>query len=131
MRIMIYYDSIDHAKNIIPVVKRHAQSFHAIIDIVGFIHVTGQPHLDDINIKKKEVEFQYIKGVLEKDGIPCVTHILISSHDEKVDVGRFIMENVIDEIILCTDKSLTLMEPIPGSLEDQVISHARCPVVFV
>jgi len=125
----MYYDSVDHAREIIPVVKKHAQSFHAMIDIVAFIHATGKPQLSEI--KKKEDDLQYIKDVLEKDHIPCVTHILISNHDEGVDVGKFIRENDIDEIILGTDKRTALEEPTPGSVEDQVISNAHCPVIII
>jgi len=129
MRIMIYYDCVDHARKIITVVKQHAQSFHAMIDIVGFIHSTDKPQFDEI--RKNEDDLQYIKTILGNDNIPCVTHMLISDDDEGVDLCRFIHENAIDEIILGTDRDLAIVEPIPGSLEDQVISNARCPVVFV
>jgi nucleotide-binding universal stress UspA family protein len=129
MRILMYYDGTEYARDALPVVKMHAKAFQAIVDIVCSLHKGGEPQLDEID--KMETDLAYLKSVLEKEKITAETHLLIKGNDAGEDVIRFAKENHVDEIILGTEKKSRVEKFILGSVAQHVIINAHCPVVIV
>jgi nucleotide-binding universal stress UspA family protein len=129
MRILMYYDGTEYARDALPVVKMHAKAFHAAVDIVCSLHKGGEPQLDEID--RMETDLAYLKGVLEKEKITAETHLLIKGNDAGEDVIRFAKERQADEIIIGTEKKSRVEKFILGSVAQHVIIHAHCPVVIV
>ena len=48
MKIMMYYDGTDHAKDVLPVVIGHAKSFFAKVDVVSSLPDGNEARLDEI-----------------------------------------------------------------------------------
>lgn len=116
MRIMLYYDGVRSAWEILPAVKKHALETHALLDIVLCMDVSGTLSISEL--KNREVDLDYIKQALAKEHIPCVEHILITSHNEGFDLGQFLEKNDIDEIMLCTGKNNAILNA--GKLKKKI-----------
>jgi nucleotide-binding universal stress UspA family protein len=129
MRILMYYDGTEYARDALPVVKIHAKAFHAAVDIVCSLHKGGEPQLDVID--RMETDLAYFKGVLEKEKITAETHLLIKGHDAGEDVVNFAKEHQVDEIIIGTEKKSRVEKFVLGSVAQHVIINAHCPVVIV
>ena len=129
MRILMYYDGTEYARDALPVVKIHAKAFHAAVDIVCSFHKGGEPQLDVID--RMETDLAYFKGVLEKEKITAETHLLIKGNDAGEDVVSFAKEHQVDEIIIGTEKKSRVEKFVVGSVAQHVIINAHCPVVIV
>jgi nucleotide-binding universal stress UspA family protein len=129
MKILMYYDGTEYARDALPLVKKHAKAFQAAVDIVCSLHKGGEPQLDEID--KMENDLAYLKGVLEKEHVAAETHLLIKGNDAGDDVIRFAEEHHVDEIIIGTEKKSRVEKFILGSVAQHVIINAHCPVVIV
>jgi nucleotide-binding universal stress UspA family protein len=129
MRILMYYDGTEYARDAMPVVKMHAKAFQAAVDIVCSLQKGGEPQLDEID--KMETDIAYLKDVLKKENITAESHLLIKGNDAGEDVIRFAEEHHVDEIIIGTEKKSRVEKFILGSVAQHVIHNAHCPVVIV
>ena len=129
MKILMYYDGTEHAKEALPLVRAHAMAFNASVDVVSSLPRGGEPQLKEV--ESREDELAYIKSTFDKEKIPCETHLLIKGHDAGVDIVQFAGEHKVDEIIIGTEKKTRLEKFIIGSVAQYVIINAKCPVVIV
>lgn len=129
MKILMYYDGTEFAKDALPLVKKHAKAFQATVDIVSSLHKGGEPQLGEIDALKTDLE--YLKGVLEKEKIATESHLLIKGNVAGEDVVSFAEEHHVDEIIIGTQKKSRVEKFILGSVAQHVIMNAHCPVVIV
>jgi nucleotide-binding universal stress UspA family protein len=129
MKILMYYDGTEYAKDALPLVKEHAKAFQATVDIVSSLHKGGESQLDEIDAMKTDLA--YLKGALEKEKITAEYHLLIKGNDPGEDVVSFAEEHHVDEIIIGTKKKNRVAKFILGSVAQQVIINAHCPVVIV
>jgi nucleotide-binding universal stress UspA family protein len=129
MKILMYYDGTEFAKNALPLVKEHAKAFQATVDIVSSLHKGGERQLYEIDAMKTDLA--YLKGVLEKEKITTESHLLIKGNDAGEDVISFAEEHHVDEIIIGTQKKSLVEKFILGSVAQHVIMKAHCPVVIV
>jgi nucleotide-binding universal stress UspA family protein len=129
MKILMYYDGTEYTKDALPLVKTHAKTFNAHVDIVSSLPKGGQSELKEI--EAREDELTYLKEILEKEKIPCESHLIIKGHDAGDDIVKFAKEHTIDEIIIGTEKKSRVEKFLLGSVAQYVIINATCPVVIV
>lgn len=129
MRILMYYDGTEEAREAIPIARMHGKAFNARVDVVSSLSKGGEHQLGEI--EQRESELEYVKSVFEKEKIPCETHLLIRGHEPGDDIIRFAQENDVDEIIIGTEKRTRMEKYILGSVAQHVILNARRPVVIV
>ncbi|HPI92396.1 MAG TPA: universal stress protein [Deltaproteobacteria bacterium] len=129
MRILMYYDGTEEAKEAIPIARMHGKAFNARVDVVSSLTKGGEHQLDEI--ERRETELDYIRSVFAKDNIPCETHLLIRGHEPGEDIVMFARENEVDEIILGTEKHTRVEKFILGSVAQHVIHNSHRPVVIV
>jgi nucleotide-binding universal stress UspA family protein len=129
MKIMMYYDGTEHAKEALPVVMGHAKSFNAQVDVVSSLPKGDEARLKEI--EQREDELEYIKGVLENQDIPCETHLLIKGNDAGDDIVDYAKQHKVSEIIMGTEKESFLKKLTSGWTARHVISNVMCPVVLV
>jgi nucleotide-binding universal stress UspA family protein len=129
MRILIYYDGTEEAKEAISIAKLHGKAFNAKIEVVSSLSRGGEPQLKEI--EERENELEYIKTVFEKENIPCETHLLIRGHEAGEDIILFAAEKNIDEIIIGTQKRTRVEKFLLGSVAQHVIYNSKRPVVIV
>ncbi len=129
MRILMYYDGTEYTKESLPLVIMHAKAFHAQVNVVSSLPKGDEPHLK--KIKAREDDLAYIQEALDKEKIPCKTHLLIKGNDAGDDIIQFAKEHKVDEIIIGTQKKSRVEKFILGSVAQHVVINARCPVVVV
>jgi nucleotide-binding universal stress UspA family protein len=129
MRILMFYDGTEYTKDALQVVKMHAKAFNAQVDVVSSLSKGGESQLKEI--ESMENELAYIKGILDKEKIPCETHLLIKGHDAGEDIIRFAKEHKVDEIIIGTEKKSRVEKFILGSVAQYAIINAKCPVIII
>ncbi len=129
MRIMVGYDGSNAAKEALVLAKKHAKAFEAKVFVISSLERGNEDQLPKIDQAERDLE--YAKSFLEKDNIPCETHLLIRGLSPGEDLIQFANENEIDEIIVGVKRRSNVGKLIFGSNARYVIMEANCPVVTV
>ncbi len=129
MRIMVGYDGSNAAKDALALAKKHAKAFEAKVFVISSLERGNEDQLPKIDQAERDLE--YAKSFLEKDNIPCETHLLIRGLSPGEDLIQFANENEIDEIIVGVKRRSNVGKLIFGSNARYVIMEANCPVVTV
>lgn len=131
MRIMACYDDSDESKEVLREVIKHAKAFNAEVMLV--ISVT-----DNNKFFPEVVEFfQQIlnegKAVFDANNIICRTHISYRGVDMSVgeDLVNFARKEQADVIFLGIRERSRIGKFLLGSVAQQVILNADCPVIGV
>ncbi len=129
MRIMVGYDGSNAAKEALVLAKKHAKAFEAKVFVISSLERGSEDQLPKIDQAERDLE--YAKSFLEKDNIPCETHLLIRGLSPGEDLIQFANENEIDEIIVGVKRRSNVGKLVFGSNARYVIMEANCPVVTV
>ena len=129
MRILMYYDGTEEAREAIPIARMHGKAFNARIDVVSSLPRGGEHQLGEI--EQRESDLEYVKSVFDKEKIPCETHLLIRGHEPGEDIVQFARDNEIDEIIIGTEKRTRVEKFMLGSVVQHVVLNSHRPVVIV
>ncbi|MCU0556781.1 MAG: universal stress protein [Desulfobacterales bacterium] len=129
MRIMVGYDGSNAAKDALVLAKKHAKAFEAKVFVISSLERGNEDQLPKIDQAERDLE--YAKSFLEKDNIPCETHLLIRGLSPGEDLIQFANENEIDEIIVGVKRRSNVGKLVFGSNARYVIMEANCPVVTV
>jgi len=126
---MVGYDGSNAAKDALALAKKHAKAFEAKVFVISSLERGNEDQLPKIDQAERDLE--YAKSFLEKDNIPCETHLLIRGLSPGEDLIQFANENEIDEIIVGVKRRSNVGKLIFGSNARYVIMEANCPVVTV
>jgi nucleotide-binding universal stress UspA family protein len=126
---MVGYDGSNAAKEALVLAKKHAKAFEAKVFVISSLERGSEDQLPKIDQAERDLE--YAKSFLEKDNIPCETHLLIRGLSPGEDLIQFANENEIDEIIVGVKRRSNVGKLIFGSNARYVIMEANCPVVTV
>jgi len=129
MKILIGYDGSSAAKAALDQAKKHALAFKARVYVVT--SMVGETETSTEAIEKAEEELESIKELLERDGIPVETHLLVRGLSAGEDIVKFAREHQIDETVVGVKKTSAVGKAIFGSNARYVILHAPCPVLTV
>ncbi|HNY66148.1 MAG TPA: universal stress protein [Deltaproteobacteria bacterium] len=128
-RILMYYDGSEYAKDVLGKVKKHVKAFSASVDVVSSLSRGGESNHKRLTEIKNDLLF--LKTALERDKIPCETHIFMRGNYAGHDVINFAQERGVDEIIIGAEKNTRVDKLILGSVAQFLILNADCPVVIV
>ena len=129
MRLLMYYDGKDHTKDALKTVKARAKALNAKVHVLSSLSSWG-----DLSVKIiREIEngLHYIKSVLDRENIPCYTHLLIMGRTPAEDIIDVANKYQVDEIIIGTNRKTKIEKFMPGWFINHVIDRARCPVLIV
>jgi len=126
---MVGYDGSNAAKDALALAKKHAKAFEAKVFVISSLERGNEDQLPKIDQAERDLE--YAKSFLEKDNIPCETHLLIRGLSPGEDLIQFANENEIDEIIVGVKRRSNVGKLVFGSNARYVIMEANCPVVTV
>jgi nucleotide-binding universal stress UspA family protein len=126
---MVGYDGSNAAKDALVLAKKHAKAFEAKVFVISSLERGNEDQLPKIDQAERDLE--YAKSFLEKDNIPCETHLLIRGLSPGEDLIQFANENEIDEIIVGVKRRSNVGKLVFGSNARYVIMEANCPVVTV
>ena len=130
-KIMVGFNAYFTSDSVVQVAMEHAKAFKARLFVVS--SVVG--HSLDENGKFANQEAQnrldQLKAVLEAEGIPHETHLLVRGQSAGEDLVNFAKHNNINEMIIGFKKRSTIGEIVFGSNYRQIIGSAPCPIVTV
>lgn len=129
MRILMYYDGKEHTKDALKTVKDRAKALKAKVHVLSSLSSWGG--LSVRIIREMENGLYYIRGVLEKESIPCNTHLLIMGRTPGEDIVDVANKYDVDEIIIGANKTSMFKKFKTGRFINQVVRRARCPVLIV
>lgn len=129
MRLLMYYDGTDHTRNALKIVKELAKALNAKVHVLSSF--SGCTHLDVKIIDQMESNLDYVKGILEREHIPCETHLLIRGKNPGEDIVDIANKYQVDEIIIGTHRSSGIEKSMPGTYINHVLDRAKCPVLIV
>lgn len=129
MKILIYYDGTGYVREALATVKKYVKAFRAKVDVV-----CSMSRGEDWQRRKMtdmQDELLDLKTALEKENIPCETHLLSEGHYAGHDVVQFAEEHGADQIIIGADKNTRVEKLILGSVTQYVLLNADCPVIII
>ncbi len=129
MKILVGYDGSNSAKEALKLAKEHAKSLDALIDVVTSMVKANENHYEIV--RRAERGLEYVKTMLEEEGINCETHLLIRGYSPGEDLVQFAAENRVDEIFVGVRRRSKVGKVLMGSTAQHVILDATCPVVTV
>jgi nucleotide-binding universal stress UspA family protein len=129
MKILVGYDGSHQCQLAVELARQHIKAFegelHIVTSMVGGADVPRQ------EFEKTEAMLKEAKDICTKDGITCLTKLLVRGSTPGEDLVQYIEENNIDEVIIGVKKKSRVGKLIFGSTAQQVILRAKCPVVTV
>ncbi len=127
MNILICYDDSNPAQEGLKLSIQHAQKFGAKVFVVTSLVGGSKDGVEDN--KNAENGLKYAQSLLEKEGIPSETHLLVRGMTSGEDIVKYANDNKIDEIIIGIKKTSKVGKLIFGSTAQYVILEADRPVV--
>jgi len=129
MRILVCLDESGAARGALTVSMKHAKAFGATVDLItSFVGGTRDRVEDEVRAQENLQEAQ---NVLQSEGIPCESHLLIRGLTPGEDIVKFADENEVDEIIIGIKRTSKVGKLVFGSTAQYVILRAHCPVMAV
>lgn len=128
MKILVAYTSgtkLD--KTVLALAKKHAKAFNGKIYIAHSMESLSEKEIDDLDKIKDDLE--HLRMSVEKEGIPCETHVLIRGVTPGADLVDYASDEKIDEIIIGLEKKSRVGKLLFGSNAQYIILEAECPVV--
>ena len=129
MKIMVGYDGSNAAWDALILAQKHARAFDAKIHIATSLF--GGDQVDGKKVKEAEKSLEYAKNLVEEEGLPCKTHLLIRGLSPGEDLVKFANEKNIEQIVIGVRRRSNLGKIIFGSTARYVILEAKCPVLTI
>ena len=130
MNILVAYKGgTDLDKTVLALAKKHAKAFNARLYVTTSMETASSSDMDELDKIKSHQE--YLKEAIEKEGIPCETHLLIRGIAPGEDIVEFANDHKIDEIFIGIVKKSKVGKLIFGSNAQYIILEAPCPVVSI
>jgi nucleotide-binding universal stress UspA family protein len=82
-------------------------------------------------MKKITGALEKLRLSIEKEGIPCETHVLVRGLTTGEDIVDFAKEHDIDEIVIGIEKTSKVGKLLFGSTAQMIILEATCPVISI
>ncbi len=127
MKILVAFDGSDLSKRAVDLAIIHAKAFNAKVYVLHTI-LTDLPKK---TYEQQKQNMENVKIVLEKENISCETLLTITNLMPGEHLIQFVEENKIDEIIIGVKMKSKVGKLLLGSISQQVILGASCPVVTI
>lgn len=129
MKLLVGYDGSAACRAALDVAIWHAKAFQAKVYVVASM-IKGTEE-DQKSIQQMELELEERRIEVEKQGVPCETHLLIRGMPPGEDLVNYIQEQQIDEVVIGVKRRSKVGKLLFGSTAQFVILKAPCPVVTV
>jgi nucleotide-binding universal stress UspA family protein len=129
MNILVGYDGSKVANDALELAIQQAKAFDAKVYIIT--SMKGGPEVPREDFERAEEELKYAKSIINKEDIPCESHLSIHGLEAGEDLVQYAEENQIDQIILGVRRRSKVGKFVFGSTAQYVILEAPCPVLSV
>lgn len=129
MKILVGYDGSNAALDALRLAVKHAKAFDAKVEIVRSLKGGEEDKEEKVHIANSQLTFA--EEFLNKEKIPCETHLLVRGLTPGEDLVRFARDKEIDSIIIGVKRRSKVGKLLFGSNAQFVILKAPCPVITV
>lgn len=129
MNIVVAYRRSKLSMKMIEKAIEHAKTFNGSIFLVTSLQGGSKQDIKEVDEARDGLE--HAKSVVEKEGIPCETHMLVHGLSAGEDIVDFAKEKKADEIIVGVQKKSKVGKFLMGSTAQHIILSAHCPVIAV
>ncbi len=129
MRLLMYYDGTDDTRKTLKTVKERAKALQAKVHVLSSLSNWGE--LSVKIVRKMEDGLHYIKNALNRENIPCDTHLLIMGRTPGEDILDAVDKFQVNEIIIGIGRTSKIKKFKARGLIKYLISRARCSVHIV
>jgi len=130
MKILVgYTGGSDLDKTVVALAKQHAKVFNAKLYVAISMESASEREMKELD--KLESRLEDLKASIEREGIPCQTHLLIRGLTPGEDIVEFAKDEKIDEIFIGIEKTSKVGKLLFGSNAQYIILEAPCPVISV
>jgi len=130
MDILVAYDGSRAAEKGLTLALEQARSFNAKVHLVTSAERT-KTEKDLPEVEEAERGLLEAQARVEKENIPCSTHLLIRGMTPGEDIVEYARENNVDLIVVGVEKQSKVGKLVMGSTAQFVILKASCPVLTV
>ncbi|MFW6081268.1 MAG: universal stress protein [Desulfosalsimonas sp.] len=129
MKLMVCYTGSRSSREALNIAVERAKALDAKIHLVASLEKgTGE---EQKTIGQLEGALKTAEQQLEKEGIPCETHLLVRGMTPEEDLVAYAGEHKIDEIVIGIRKRSRMGKLLFGSTAQYLILNAPCPVLTV
>ncbi len=129
MRLLMYYDGTDDTRKTLNTVKDRAKALNAKVHVLTSLSSWGE--LSVKIIRKMEDGLHSIKSALNRENIPCDTHLLIMGRTPGEDIIDVANKFQVNEIVIGTNRTSKVKRVKTGMLVNYISGRAGCPVLVV
>jgi nucleotide-binding universal stress UspA family protein len=129
MKIMVCYDGSKPSIEALKEAKRQGDAYKAQILVVWSMVTEDRFHEKEITAARNSLN--QVKDAFEKEGLTCSINLSIRGMEPAEDIVLLAEENDADQIIIGIRKRSQVGKLLMGSVAQQVILHAKCPVLCV
>ena len=129
MQILVGYRGTNVGQDLLDLAIRHAKAFDAKIYLVTSL--PGGEKTTRKKVSEAEKNLAEAGKILEEQGIPYETHLLVRNKTAGEDIVLFAADNHCDEIIIGVKSRSKIGKILFGQTAQHVILKAACPVVSV
>ena len=130
MDILVAYDGSRAAEKGLTLALEQAKSSNAKVHLVTSAERT-KTEKDLPEVEEAERGLLEAHARVEKENIPCSTHLLIRGMAPGEDLVEYARENNVDLIVVGVEKQSKVGKLVMGSTAQFIILKAPCPVLTV
>lgn len=128
-KIMVCYDRSDESKKAVRLARNLAKRVDGEVVIVTSLEKGEPDNQDEINEAKEGLA--YAKSIVDAEGIPCSTDLLIRGLSVGRDLVEFARDREMDVIVIGVIRKSKVGKLFFGSTAQYIILKAPCPVLSV
>ncbi len=129
MKLIVAYDGSNASERALEHAKNRCRLFSAKLYVARSLMGGDETPAEDI--EKARQELDHVENILQDEGVPYETHLLVRGLGAGEDIVQFAEEIKADEIIIGIHKRSKVGKLLFGSTAQHIILRAPCPVVSV
>jgi nucleotide-binding universal stress UspA family protein len=129
MKFLVCLDDSNTSKAALALATEYTTAFKAHLSIATSMRKGTENEKKEISATEGLLDD--LKNTVEKQGIPCETHLLIRGLSAGEDLVEFAKEQKVDLIFIGIKRRSKVEKLVFGSTAQYVILNADCPVITV
>lgn len=129
MKLVLAYDGSNASEHALDFARKRCKLLNGSLCVVSSLVGGHETAAEEIEEARRGLE--HVQRVLEEEGIPHETHLLVRGLSPGEDIVQYAEETAADEIIVGIRRKSKVGKLIFGSTVQYVILNAPCPVVTV
>lgn len=129
MKLVVVYDGSNASERALDHAKKRSRLFGAKLYVVQSLRGGNETPGEEIERAKQALD--HVENVLQDEAIPYETHLLVRGLSAAEDIVEFASDVGADEIVIGLRRKSKVGKLFFGSVAQEVILNASCPVVTI